>query len=204
MNKYICTDCGVPCYSEGNWESLLNHNCQQRDCGGVIVPEVVKAITLWQPWATLKALDVKRYEPRSWATSYRGAMAIHAAARAPKDGIAAFNDIESLDELLNALCGVGIVPRHMPLDAAVNWICSPGILPTAEVIGIGNLVDCHLIDAAFIAKLSPREKLFGDFTPGRYAWEFKDMHKFKTPIPVRGQQGIWDWKIQRGGVSNAN
>jgi hypothetical protein len=40
----------------------------------------VKALTLWQPWATLIAEGVKTIETRSWATSHRGPVAIHAAA----------------------------------------------------------------------------------------------------------------------------
>ncbi|WP_371822846.1 hypothetical protein [Cohnella sp. LGH] len=28
----------------------------------------MKAITVWQPWATLIALRLKRYETRSWST----------------------------------------------------------------------------------------------------------------------------------------
>lgn len=40
----------------------------------------MKAITIWQPWASLLAHRVKTYETRSWATAYRGPIAIHAAA----------------------------------------------------------------------------------------------------------------------------
>ncbi len=43
----------------------------------------MKAITLWQPWASLVAIGAKTIETRSWATSYRGPLAIHAAARKP-------------------------------------------------------------------------------------------------------------------------
>lgn len=39
----------------------------------------MKAITLTQPWATLVAIGAKRIETRSWATRYRGPLAIHAA-----------------------------------------------------------------------------------------------------------------------------
>lgn len=42
-----------------------------------------KALTLWQPWASLVALGVKTIETRSWSTAYRGPLAIHAAARRP-------------------------------------------------------------------------------------------------------------------------
>ena len=41
----------------------------------------MKALTIWQPWASLIAGGAKQYETRSWATQYRGPIAIHAAAR---------------------------------------------------------------------------------------------------------------------------
>lgn len=40
----------------------------------------MRALTLWQPWASLVALDVKTIETRSWSTSYRGPLAIHAGS----------------------------------------------------------------------------------------------------------------------------
>jgi activating signal cointegrator 1 len=39
----------------------------------------MKAISLTQPWATLIAIGAKRIETRSFSTSYRGPIAIHAA-----------------------------------------------------------------------------------------------------------------------------
>ena len=38
----------------------------------------MKVLTLTQPWATLVAIGAKHIETRSWATSYRGPLAIHA------------------------------------------------------------------------------------------------------------------------------
>ncbi len=43
----------------------------------------MKAISLLQPWATLVAIGAKRIETRSWATNYRGPLAIH-ASKSPK------------------------------------------------------------------------------------------------------------------------
>lgn len=40
----------------------------------------MKALTLWQPWASLIAVGAKTIETRSWSTTYRGPLAIHAAA----------------------------------------------------------------------------------------------------------------------------
>lgn len=41
----------------------------------------IKAITLWEPWATLMAYGLKEIETRSWYTKHRGPLAIHAAKR---------------------------------------------------------------------------------------------------------------------------
>lgn len=41
----------------------------------------MKAITIWQPWAEFVAAGVKHNETRSWATKYRGPIAIHAAVK---------------------------------------------------------------------------------------------------------------------------
>lgn len=44
----------------------------------------MKAISLTQPWATLVHLGAKRVETRSWYTSYRGQLVIHAAKGYPR------------------------------------------------------------------------------------------------------------------------
>src|SRR2546430_14165246 len=43
--------------------------------------EFVKAISLWQPWATAVAIGAKTIETRNWWTGYRGRLAIHAAKK---------------------------------------------------------------------------------------------------------------------------
>lgn len=43
----------------------------------------IKALSLWQPWASLVVLLVKWIETRSWATSYRGPLVIHSTASLP-------------------------------------------------------------------------------------------------------------------------
>lgn len=46
----------------------------------------LKAVSLWQPWATLIRAGAKTIETRSWATKHRGRIAIHAAKRPVKNG----------------------------------------------------------------------------------------------------------------------
>ena len=43
----------------------------------------MKALSLTQPWATLVASGRKQVETRSWTTSYRGPLLIHAAKGFP-------------------------------------------------------------------------------------------------------------------------
>ncbi|MFG2794304.1 hypothetical protein [Streptomyces sp. NPDC048419] len=40
----------------------------------------VRALTLWQPWASCIVYATKRVENRRWATDYRGWLLIHAGA----------------------------------------------------------------------------------------------------------------------------
>ena len=34
----------------------------------------------------------------------------------------------------------------------------------------------------------------GDWTPGRYAWELRNIKLLPEPIPAKGQQGLWNWE----------
>jgi hypothetical protein len=34
---------------------------------------------------------------------------------------------------------------------------------------------------------------FGDFSPGRFAWELADVVRLPQPIMARGARGLWEW-----------
>lgn len=135
----------------------------------------MKAITIWQPYATLLARKIKRYETRSWQTGYRGAIAIHAAKKSIKAveadiGRSQINTMQG--QLFEAL-------EDLPLGA---------------VIAVGQLIACHAIDRHFMAKLTETERRLGNFEPGRYAWEFEDIVMLDEPEPAAGKQGLWEWE----------
>jgi activating signal cointegrator 1 len=71
----------------------------------------VKAISLWQPWATLIALGEKKFETRSWLTNYRGQIAIHAAKRMEPDQLE-FCERPVFQQVLSKH---GILTRDLPL-----------------------------------------------------------------------------------------
>lgn len=138
----------------------------------------MKAITVWQPWATLLATGQKHNETRSWKTSYRGEILIH-AAKTDHSGILLHIPMEELKHFQDA----GVVNK----------------LPTGAIIGKANLVDCFQIDEAYRRKLqreNPAELAFGDYTIGRYAWVMADAILFNKPIPAKGLE-LWFYGTTR-------
>lgn len=47
----------------------------------------MKVITLKQPWATLVAENIKKYEFRTWKYNYRGEILIHAGVGIDMDAM---------------------------------------------------------------------------------------------------------------------
>ena len=123
----------------------------------------MKAFTLYQPYATAIILGLKKYETRSWATKYRGPLAIHA----------------SLKPLSPAL-------KELAKRYGINN------LEYGKIIAICELQDCIEMTKGFINSQSTTEKDFGIWTPGRYAWKLKVLKILKQPIPARGYQMLWN------------
>lgn len=67
-------------------------------------------------------------------------------------------------------------------------------LPTGAIVGTAILTRCNLITEAFVAKLTPMELALGDFTLGRYAWDFHVRIAADSPVPAKGMQGLWEWR----------
>lgn len=133
----------------------------------------MRAITLWQPWATLVAVGAKRFETRSWSTRYRGPLAIHAAKRKPEFGSLEFRNLvtRSLDDL-------GFTSD----------------LPLGVVVATCELIDAFPVEEMWLElKDLPLEDAFGDWSAGRFAWYLTNIKMLEVPIPARGSQGFWEW-----------
>lgn len=149
----------------------------------------MKALTLWQPWASLIALGEKKVETRCWSTKYRGELAIHAAAQIPPKWLGASREFpEFRRELADVFC-----VRPQDLAARIDVM-----LPRGSVLCIVGLVDIKTTDEV-AETLSEREKIFGNYESGRYAWFFELVEKFETPIPAKGNRLLWNWD-PRGNV----
>lgn len=149
----------------------------------------MRAISLWQPWATAAALGSKRIETRHWATAYRGPLLIHAAKRCNKTEM---RDYASQPAWLNAL--------QLPSAAGPLW----ELLPLGAVVAVCNLADCRptesfgadYLDMPHTNELSEAspytERMLGNFKPQRFGWVLTDVQALREPIPYKGGQSFFD------------
>ncbi len=158
----------------------------------------MKALMICQPYATLIALDAKRIETRPWRTSYRGPLAIHAAAGlgpiGGKRGLQALCETEPFN---HALCDVGS-------NGMIDWWGKniPDVLPRGAIVAVCSLIACKPTGDANLHGgwaigldewvLTDQERAFGDYSPGRWAWLLADVRALETPIPCRGALGLWN------------
>ncbi|WP_046233728.1 2-oxoglutarate dehydrogenase E1 [Paenibacillus algorifonticola] len=146
----------------------------------------MKAITVWEPWATLLALEEKGFETRGWPTKYRGKIAIHAAKKIDRGAC-------ETEPIKSTLAKHGYTADN---------------LPTGAVVAIANLSECWSVGEDYESgmptlyngaggttkRISLQEDKFGDYTQGRFAWEMSGVTRLQTPIPAKGQQGLWTWR----------
>lgn len=127
----------------------------------------MKAISLWQPHASLWCSPRKLHETRHWPTAHRGWLLVHAAKR--------------------------FVKAHGPELRAILKAefgeCWYSDLPTGALIGVVKLVACNSTDGLAVAD---DDRQCGDFSSGRFAWQRAEYRRFEAPIPYIGHQGFFD------------
>lgn len=140
----------------------------------------MRGLSLTQPYASLVALGVKRFETRSWSTSYRGPLAIHAAK-----GLSPVGGRRGLAQL----CG----RPHCWEALSGQHTFAPALLPRGAIVAVASLTVVHRTEDVRHS-LGPdheRELAFGDFGDGRYAWRLDDVVALPQPIACRGALGLW-------------
>lgn len=134
----------------------------------------MKAITLWEPWATLVAHGHKRYETRHWTTRWRGNIAIHAAKRWKGEQLATF---DNLRQRFPAALG----------NYTIDDLSFGCVVVACRLVAIHRVEDVR-------DSLSALERACGNYADGRYAWELKIVKLPPAPVSARGQQGLWEWQ----------
>lgn len=141
---------------------------------------MLRAISLWQPWASAIAAGSKTYETRSWRfpKAYAGQfVAIHASRRWQRE------EREFAAEFKGH--GIGLGYEGQP--------------PLGALVAVGRLVECLPTEAlygpdaanpAIPDRRAWEEYMLGNHGPGRFAWKFADVVRL-DPIPCIGRQGFW-------------
>ena len=161
----------------------------------------MKALTLWQPWASLVAVGWKGIETRSWGTDYRGPLAIHAALTMPTEGRALatrnLDVMRALHPLTAATLPLGKVVAVVHLWRVARIV---SVLDSRKVTRLRT--NCGDID------IDARELVVGDYTPGRYVWFVNGARQPEPPVPARGNRMLWDWdateEVMKGAADAAN
>ena len=150
----------------------------------------MKALTLWQPWATLVAMGVKKIETRGWKTPYRGDLAIHAAAKIPPKWLGASAHTEPFrDELADIFC----VRRDRDDRGGKHVDDILRGLPFGKIVCIVRIVGIQETSESLRQELDRRERLFGNYEDGRYAWHLQMVDVIEPPIPAKGNRMLWNW-----------
>lgn len=139
----------------------------------------MKALSIWQPWASAIAAGLKKIETRHWPTKYRGPLAIAATKTTPKDFDLFFDGLDNYEAA--AFAQIGIATR--------------ADLPRSAIVCTCELLDCVEMTHGLFDATPELEKEWGDWQIGRYAWRLENVVRLPAPVPViRCGRTLWDWR----------
>ncbi|MCA0027385.1 MULTISPECIES: ASCH domain-containing protein [unclassified Mesorhizobium] len=151
----------------------------------------MKAVTIWQPWATLIIAGVKPYEFRSWPApgALRGQrIAIHAGARPVRKA-----ELADLIIRLRSPDAWSTALKPEALAMLERWHSNPFALPLASIVGtavLGQPVRAFDIVSEFGAKLNDSDR----DQHSNWAWPLTEIEPLKPIQPIKGLQGFWNWR----------
>lgn len=159
----------------------------------------MKAITIWQPWATLIVQGAKPYEFRGWRPprSLIGQrIAIHAGARPIRR-----DEVTVLLLQLRDPKRYGQPCLHTPLAVPVLDIAHNN--PKAAALPLS-----HIVATAILGEPKRGDECGAEFgidgVSGagndsdrddhfNWGWPLTDIEPLRPPVPARGAQGFWEW-----------
>jgi activating signal cointegrator 1 len=146
----------------------------------------VKALPLNQPWATLVAIGAKRIETRGYPPRRLGLhvgqrIAIYATkGLGPEQTAAEFVERCESEHFRQALAGARIV--------------TPADLPRGAIVCTCKIAAAEQMTLTWIDTIDERERAFGYYASGRWAWTLTGVDRLEPPPPATTrQQGAFDW-----------
>lgn len=145
----------------------------------------MKVLSLLEPWASLVAWGYKTIETRSWGTSYRGAIAIHASKSNREAG-----------KIVHLFREAGLVGEPGANDELDQFSQKVGDWPLGKIVAVARLYHVEEMTPELIAAQTRWEATFGDWRPGRFAWSLGNIQRLKEPIPWKGSLGLRDLPLE--------
>jgi len=153
----------------------------------------VRALTLYEPWATLMAHGLKRFEFRTWVPTREGKrldefpLAIHA-------GKTISDPAMSEPVIQAALAGLGI--------RSANDFRLGHVIGMAWVAKSYHLSDLRRSGAACGGETAPTKSVMNPIDElackgldnNACGWHLVEAAALIYPLPARGYQGLWDWQ----------
>ena len=145
----------------------------------------MKALTVWQPWATLIVAGLKLHEFRRYPAPKAligQTVVIHAGKRKPTD-----------HDLARTLAAPSHTTGNPDADRQVMDLLRPfwrrvEIMPQAAGLGTVRLGEPRPALDIFRGQMDP-----ADINPDMWGWPMADAEAWPEPIPARGYQGFWEW-----------
>jgi hypothetical protein len=161
----------------------------------------MKALTIYQPWASLIMAGAKPYEFRSWrppASIIGQRIVIHASAKkVERDDVVHiyralyFRDAsEGFREMAAETCLHG--EKAMPI---LNRFLQPDHDPLPMASGLGTaIIGEPKLGTAIAEEFGvPRANDSDRDEHANWGWPMLDIEIWPAPIPMRGKQGLWNW-----------
>lgn len=126
----------------------------------------MKVITLKQPWASLVAYGIKKYEFRTWKTNYRGKLLVHAGAGIDKDEMKKYVDL-GIDFPKSKIIAIVDLVDCCLLDDELN----------KKIILENNIA-------------------YGNKIRTGYAWKLDNVKMINIDEKINGQLGLWNYDYE--------
>lgn len=150
----------------------------------------MKALTIWQPWASLIMLGAKPHEFRRWNYAYRfptlvgQRIVVHAGVRPAR--------ASEIADLIHRLNEGGYIETGVHPKAALPYLHQwPADRQLPLGSGLGTVVLGKPVKAVDLFKdqVADSDRLDEHV----WAWPMTEIQHFEPIIPMRGAQGFWDW-----------
>lgn len=155
----------------------------------------MKALTVWQPWASLIHIGAKPFEFRGWrapSSAIGQRIVNHAGARPVKmnEVLDLIRHLESGDrDIVTSTC---LLPE-MALPFLRGLRDRTASAPTSVALGSFTLGEprngIEIAEEFDLARVNDSERDFA----ANWGWPVLDYEAWPEPIPMRGAQGLWRW-----------